>query len=106
MLTAGTFCQQDRFNDSTCIDTINSGSLLTELCPSSILYADIVSVLLLKNDNVYFHVTWYKDEPITEELQKTKTITLVKCNSGSIFNGITSLVKCLYGYCFQSISSC
>ena len=37
MLTAKTFCQQTRFNDSNCTCTSNSGSILTELCPLSIL---------------------------------------------------------------------
>ena len=46
MLTAGTFCQQARLNDSSCTDTSNSGSLLNELCPLSILNADIVSAMI------------------------------------------------------------
>ena len=45
MLTSGTFCQKARFNDSSFTDTSNSGFHLTELCPLSILNADIVSAL-------------------------------------------------------------
>ena len=50
-------------------------TFFTELCPFEIFPMKILSALQLKNRQRYFHETGYKNKLVSDNMQRTRTVT-------------------------------
>ena len=55
--------------------TITPSTFVKELCPSEIINMKILSALQLNNRQRYFHETWDKKKPLSDDVQRIKTVT-------------------------------
>ena len=55
--------------------TITPSFFLSDICPFVVISMKTMSALRLKNHHSYFHETGYKNKPLSDNMQRIRTVT-------------------------------